>query len=42
MAAPLALDAGALSALRTVPGLSIVQTGSYGGTTSLFIRDLHA
>jgi len=25
-------------ALRTVPGLSIVQTGSYGGTTSLFIR----
>jgi vitamin B12 transporter len=25
-------------ALRTVPGLSIVQTGSYGGATSLFIR----
>src|SRR5512132_1579334 len=25
-------------ALRTVPGLSIVGTGSYGGTTSLFIR----
>ena len=25
-------------ALRTVPGLSIVQSGSYGGATSLFIR----
>ena len=25
-------------ALRQVPGLSIVQTGSYGGATSLFIR----
>ena len=25
-------------ALRTVPGLSIVQTGSYGGASSLFIR----
>jgi len=25
-------------ALRTVPGLSMVQTGSYGGATSLFIR----
>ena len=25
-------------ALRTVPGLSIVQTGSFGGATSLFIR----
>ena len=25
-------------ALRMVPGLSIVQTGSYGGATSLFIR----
>ncbi|HEY2026110.1 MAG TPA: TonB-dependent receptor plug domain-containing protein, partial [Gemmatimonadaceae bacterium] len=25
-------------ALRQVPGLSIAQTGSYGGTTSLFIR----
>ena len=25
-------------ALRSVPGLSIVQTGSYGGATSLFIR----
>jgi len=25
-------------ALRRVPGLSLVQTGSYGGTTSLFIR----
>ena len=25
-------------ALRSVPGLSIVQTGSFGGTTSLFIR----
>ncbi|MBA3672310.1 MAG: TonB-dependent receptor, partial [Gemmatimonadaceae bacterium] len=28
----------AADALRQVPGLSIVQTGSYGGTTSLFIR----
>jgi vitamin B12 transporter len=25
-------------ALRSVPGLSLVQTGSFGGTTSLFIR----
>lgn len=25
-------------ALRSVPGLSLVQTGSYGGATSLFIR----
>ncbi|HKH94120.1 MAG TPA: TonB-dependent receptor [Gemmatimonadaceae bacterium] len=25
-------------ALRTVPGLSLTQTGSYGGATSLFIR----
>jgi vitamin B12 transporter len=25
-------------ALRTVPGLSVAQTGSYGGTASLFIR----
>src|SRR4051812_22597720 len=25
-------------ALRQVPGLSLVQTGSYGGATSLFIR----
>ncbi len=27
-----------LDALRTVPGLSIVQTGSFGGATSLFLR----
>ena len=27
-----------VDALRQVPGLSIVQTGSYGGATSLFIR----
>src|SRR4051812_16042852 len=25
-------------ALRQVPGVSVVQTGSYGGQTSLFIR----
>jgi vitamin B12 transporter len=28
----------AVDALRAVPGLSLVQTGSYGGATSLFIR----
>jgi vitamin B12 transporter len=28
----------AVDALRVVPGLSLVQTGSYGGATSLFIR----
>ena len=28
----------AIDALRAVPGLSLVQTGSYGGATSLFIR----
>ena len=28
----------AVEALRAVPGLSLVQTGSYGGATSLFIR----
>ncbi len=27
-----------IDALRQVPGLSVVQTGSYGGATSLFIR----
>ena len=27
-----------LDALRQVPGLAVVQTGSYGGVTSLFIR----
>ncbi len=27
-----------LEALRTVPGLSIVQSGSFGGATSLFLR----
>ena len=27
-----------LDALRRVPGLAVVQTGSYGGVTSLFIR----
>ena len=27
-----------VDALRSVPGLSLVQTGSFGGTTSLFIR----
>ncbi|MEO8623603.1 MAG: TonB-dependent receptor, partial [bacterium] len=27
-----------LDALRRVPGLAVVQTGSYGGATSLFIR----
>ena len=27
-----------LDALRQVPGLAVVQTGSYGGATSLFIR----
>ena len=28
----------AVDALRAVPGLALVQTGSYGGATSLFIR----